>query len=364
MNKLLVIFSFIVLYITTALGQANVVFPIIVHDNLGVGTEFPIFFGLDLTATDGVDTHLDEAELPGPPPGNAYYAAWILPDGPTQSYHDYRAPGNPPAFPYTGNKQYSIKIQSTDYPMTIVWNLPPQIANTSTIKDPFGGVIVNKIFAGLDSVVVTNSLIQQLIISVDYDAILPVELTSFTASVVGNGVQLNWITATEINNLGFDVERKSNTISGWKTVGYVPGNGTSTEERAYSFLDENIPDGSYSYRLKQIDFDGTFMYSNELVVNVGFNPTNFVLLQNYPNPFNPATSIQFQASKEGLVSVKIYNMLGQEVRTLFNEEVAPGRYTIQWDGLSDNGMRMSSGIYLYRMTASDFSDTKDMILLK
>jgi hypothetical protein len=167
-----------------------------------------------------------------------------------------------------------------------------------------------------------------------------------------------------LNNQGFDIERKSNTIGSWERIGYVPGNGTSTEPQTYSYLDENVQDGSYSYRLKQIDFSGAYEYSDEIVVNVGFNPTEYILFQNYPNPFNPSTSIQFQVLKTGVVNVKIFDMLGQEIKTLLNNEVEAGMYTIQWDGLNDNGMKMSSGSYIYRMTAGDFVDSKEMLLLK
>ena len=130
----------------------------------------------------------------------------------------------------------------------------------------------------------------------DYDNIVPVELTSFTASVLQNekAVQLNWTTATETNNSGFEILRgvypansRTQNDNEWNTIGFVPGFGTTTEPKSYSFTDENVSTGIYKYRLKQIDFDGTFEYSNEIEVEVDFTPKEFVLYQNYPNPFNP-----------------------------------------------------------------------------
>jgi hypothetical protein len=361
MLKLFSIFSFVLLYLTVAFGQAAVDFPVVVHDNAGLIST--INFGLDLTATDGIDEALGEAGLPGPPPENAYYAAWILPDGVTQSYFDYRAPGDPPAFPFTGNKQYAIKIQSTDFPMTISWSLPSTIAPTSTIKDPFGGGLVNASFSGTDSVVVTLAAIPYLEVSVDYIDIVPVELTSFTAEVSGQGILLKWVTATELNNQGFEIERSTPTQS-WEKIGYVPGFGTTTEPRSYSFTDANVVTGLYSYRLKQIDYNGTFSYSNEVEIEVNFTPSEFALFQNYPNPFNPTTTIQFQLPNTSDVSIIIFDMLGQEVRTLIAGQVVAGVHNVDWDGVNDSGVKMSSGSYIYRMTAGEFVQTKEMILLK
>jgi hypothetical protein len=195
----------------------------------------------------------------------------------------------------------------------------------------------------------------------DYD-VVPVELTSFTAAVSGGNVLLNWTTATELNNQGFDIERQAE--GNWSKIGYVPGYGTTTEPRSYSFMDESVATGIYIYRLKQIDFDGTFSYSNEIVVEVDLAPNDFALSQNYPNPFNPTTAIQFQVPKTSDIALKIYDMLGQEIKTLFAGQVEPGKYTVNWDGLNDAGAKMSSGSYIYRMIAGEFVQSKEMVLLK
>lgn len=363
MRRLFSIFAIVILYVTIAFGQATVNIQIMVHDNAGLS--YPLWFGLDLTATDDIDPALGESDLPPPPPANAFDARFWLPPylGSLSSWRDYRAPGTPPAFPFTGQIKYSIKIQSTDYPITIVWDLPSTIANSSLIQDVFGGVLVNETFAGTDSVVVTNPGIVQLNVFVDYIDIVPVELTSFTGSVHGEGVLLNWTTATELNNQGFDIERSA-SIQAWTKIGYVPGFGTTTEPRTYSFMDNQVATGHYNYRLKQIDFDGTYAYSDEVGVEVDITPSQYGLFQNYPNPFNPTTKIQFQVPQASDVSIVIYDMLGQEVKSLFAENVQAGNYSVDWNGTNDAGLKMSSGSYIYRMTAGEFVQTKEMVLLK
>lgn len=191
---------------------------------------------------------------------------------------------------------------------------------------------------------------------------LPVELTSFTASIINNRVILNWITASETNNLGFDVERLKNykieRLQGWKKIGFVEGFGTTTEIRTYSFIDDKKNVGSYSYRLKQIDFDGSFEYSPIVEVN-DLVPNDFHLAQNFPNPFNPTTHIELSTPNSGFVSLKVYDILGREVATLINEEKPSGSYKIEF-----NGTNFSSGIYFYELLSERFSLIKKMILLK
>jgi hypothetical protein len=193
-------------------------------------------------------------------------------------------------------------------------------------------------------------------------AIIPVELTSFTASVGNGEVLLNWVTATETNNLGFEVERKNqNSNNGsWQLVGYVDGNGTSTESHSYSFSDDisSINASSLSYRLKQIDFNGEYEYSD--IVQVGnLAPTDYVLAQNYPNPFNPSTIIKFGLPQKSNVVLTVYNSLGAEVANLVNGVREAGSYEIEF-----NANNFSSGIYYYKIASGNFVETKKMILLK
>ncbi len=196
-----------------------------------------------------------------------------------------------------------------------------------------------------------------------YDNITPVELTSFTAELSGQAVVLNWTTTTEINNQGFEIERHT-TTSNWETIGYIPGFGTTSEPKTYSYTDDKIVTGTYTYRLKQVDYDGTFRYSDEVEVEVDFAPSDYALFQNYPNPFNPTTDVRFQVPETGEVTIKIYDMLGQVVSTLFAGEVVSGTYTANWNGLNDAGVQMSSGSYIYKMVAGDFVQSKKMVLLK
>jgi len=185
---------------------------------------------------------------------------------------------------------------------------------------------------------------------------VPVELTSFTASVSKTKVVLNWKTATEKNNSGFEVERKLGNAD-WQKIGFVYGNGTSSEVKNYTYTD-NLVAQNASYRLKQIDFDGTYTYSATVAVNSSV-PNKFALQQNYPNPFNPATTISFQVGKSSKVTLKIYNVLGSEVATLVDEVKEAGSYTVQFDAA-----RLASGVYYYTLKSGSFSDTKKMLLLK
>jgi len=194
-----------------------------------------------------------------------------------------------------------------------------------------------------------------------YRYVIPVELTSFTASANSNSVTLNWSTATETNNNGFEVHRNSG--DGFVAVGFVRGMGTTTEVQNYSFVDNSLVPGTYTYRLKQVDYDGTFEYSNEIEVEV-LAPQEFALNQNYPNPFNPSTMISFSLAVESKVSLKIFDILGQEVLTLVNQNLGAGSHEYTFDA-----SRYNSGVYFYRVEATgidgrNFSSVKKMILTK
>lgn len=201
----------------------------------------------------------------------------------------------------------------------------------------------------------------------DLFQIIPVELASFTASANGNNVSLNWSTASELNNRGFEIERsqKSEVKSQkWERIGFIEGKGTTTGKNNYTFFDKGLSPGTYQYRIKQIDFDGTFEYYNLAeTIEIGI-PTEFVLEQNYPNPFNPATTIKYNIPNVGTglalsVQLKIYDVLGKEIATLFNEEKQPGIYEISFDA-----SHLSSGVYYYQIQSGEFISTKKMILLK
>ncbi len=185
---------------------------------------------------------------------------------------------------------------------------------------------------------------------------LPVELTSFTAQATSEGVRLSWTTASELNNAGFEVQRSTNQAN-WATLGFVRGAGTTTEAQSYSFVDASAS-GRVFYRLKQVDFDGQFEYSNIIEVNAG-TPKTFALEQNYPNPFNPSTAISYQLPVASTVSLKVFDMLGKEVATLVNARQEAGAYTVNF-----NANTLSSGVYFYRLQAGNFVQTRKMLLVK
>ncbi len=194
------------------------------------------------------------------------------------------------------------------------------------------------------------------------DNVLPVELASFSSVINRTDVTLNWSTSSELNNSGFDIERSS-ANSLWSKVGYVAGNGTTSEQKNYSFTDRNLNTGNYSYRLKQIDFNGNYNYFNlNSEVKIGI-PEKYALSQNYPNPFNPSTKISFDLPYESKVSVRLFDLSGKEVATLVNEVKTAGYYTVNF-----NGANLSSGVYFYTISAqssgNNFTETKRMMLIK
>jgi len=191
--------------------------------------------------------------------------------------------------------------------------------------------------------------------------VLPVELKSFTAQASGNNVNLNWSTATEVNNLGFEIQKK--VADEFIAIGFINGKGTTTEVQNYSFSDNDLQTGSYSYRLKQVDLTGSFEYSSEVNVDVT-GPQYFALNQNYPNPFNPSTRIEFNLASESKVTLKVFNLLGEEVATLLNGNLVSGKHFIDF-----KAQNLNSGMYIYRLDASGidgsvYSDIKKMTLIK
>lgn len=187
---------------------------------------------------------------------------------------------------------------------------------------------------------------------------LPVELSSFVSTANGNNVTLDWSTATETNNSGFDIER-SRVNDEWTRIGNVSGMGTTSSSNSYSFTDRGLSSGKYNYRLKQIDFNGNFEYfslSNEVAIGT---PERFSLSQNYPNPFNPSTNINYDLPFDSKVSIKIFDMSGREVASVVNEFKTAGFYTVNF-----NASALSSGVYFYIINADNFTATKKMILVK
>jgi Secretion system C-terminal sorting domain len=187
---------------------------------------------------------------------------------------------------------------------------------------------------------------------------LPVELSFFTGVVNGAIVELRWRTETEVNNYGFEIERSLENTD-WKMIGFVEGSGNSNSPRQYTFNDVEVgQSGEYYYRLKQIDNDGTFEYSEVVTVILGI-PQEYYLSQNYPNPFNPSTRINFTLPEMQLVNLKVYNVIGELVKEIVNEIKDAGSYSVTFDASN-----LPSGIYIYRLETASFSSSKKMTLLK
>jgi hypothetical protein len=201
--------------------------------------------------------------------------------------------------------------------------------------------------------------------------LIPVELTSFTAELDDYRVVLQWQTVTETNNQGFEIQRKltqSNSVSEWTTIGFKEGHGTTTEPQYYSFNDDvgSLHALSFTYRLKQVDYDGNFEYSEEVTVENSTLPDKYSFSQNYPNPFNPSTTIEFTLPQKEFVTIKLYDVLGNEVKTLLDEEVDAGLHKLEF-----NASELTSGVYIYQLKvhsvsggADSFTQTRKMTLMK
>lgn len=318
--------------------------------------------GLDPTATDGIDSHLGEAELPPSPPTGVFDARLDglgigIPLGQGVK-RDYRQ-GWPP---HNIFKTYKIKYQNgstTPLYRLLFSGFPPFPVGVSIrIQDNVTGTLIDTTMNTPGNYTVKYQTLQDLKLTVEF-IMLPVELNSFSASITRNDVNLNWITSSEINNRGFEVHRKISNTEDWRVIGFVNGAVNSSSMSEYNFIDRSLNIGSYNYRLKQIDLNGNFEYFqlNE-VINIG-RPNSFQLLQNYPNPFNPTTTISFQLAEAGLTRLVIYDSDGKLVRELINEFKPAGIYRNDLDASG-----MSSGVYFYSLESGKNSQTKLMVFLK
>ena len=184
-------------------------------------------------------------------------------------------------------------------------------------------------------------------------------MVSFTASAIQGGAQIEWSTATEINSAVFEVERRALNGGSWSTIATLQAAGTSFAPKYYSYLDEGVGTGSFAYRLKQIDKDGTYSYFGAAEVVIGV-AKEFRIAGNYPNPFNPSTKISFSVASDDHATMKVYNMMGQEVATLFNgPAVAGSMYTVNFDAAN-----LTSGVYFSRLESHGVSAVRRMLLVK
>jgi hypothetical protein len=208
-----------------------------------------------------------------------------------------------------------------------------------------------------------NAIVDPVFVQETFDAalaykILPVELTSFTSKLLDDKIQLNWVTKTEVNNYGFNVERRINEGE-WNSIGFLEGHGNSNSPKEYSYSDKDLFAGGskFQYKLKQVDNDGSFEYSD--VVEVEVVPNQYELPQNFPNPFNPSTTIRFSLPQATRLKINVYNMLGELV-----EKIAEGSYETGYHKVIFNASNLSSGIYIYRLESENFIQTKKMVLIK
>ena len=190
-----------------------------------------------------------------------------------------------------------------------------------------------------------------------YDETVPVELTTFSAELSDNSILLRWETATEINNSGFEIQRKEISDTDWIIIRFVNGKGTTTEKSFYSFMDVPKLNRTYEYRLKQIDFDGTFTFSD--ILKIEYLIDEYKLYQNYPNPFNPTTTIKYDLPNTSEVSLIIYDILGRKIKELVNTKQQAGRYEVQF-----NASNLASGVYIYQLIAEKYMSSRKMILMK
>lgn len=203
-----------------------------------------------------------------------------------------------------------------------------------------------------------NLKIDGIRMSTAWNSVVPVELLSFRSNIVANNVKLNWETATETNNMGFEVYRNDQKIK------FVPGYGTTSEKKAYSYEDKALAAGKYSYRLVQVDYNGMKETVGNIEVVINTTPAEFSLNQNYPNPFNPSTLIAFNLPVDAKVNLKIRNVLGEEIAELVNSTLGSGLHQVEF-----NASKFNSGIYFYTLEVSgvdgsNFSGTKKMMLIK
>jgi peptidoglycan/xylan/chitin deacetylase (PgdA/CDA1 family) len=260
-----------------------------------------------------------------------------------------------------------IQINATDnlnndifnYPLTVDFSVPPDWEAAIVTQGSRTDTIIT-VTAGTNVYVRAKIIPDGGIINLNKEAKpLPVELSSFTATIINNGVRLNWKTSIEINSNRFDIERRTKGKS-WEQIGSYPGAGNSNSPKAYSFVDNFLlSNEKYFYKLKITDNDGHYKYSGTVEADVNSVPRIYSLEQNYPNPFNPETTIRYQILNPGVVTLKVYDVLGREVAILVDENKMEGFYEVSFDA-----SKLVSGIYMYTLRAGNFSLSKKMLLMK
>ena len=345
--------------------KANPLVNIPIRIGDGIGDSDTLFVGIDSAACNGLDACLGEEQFQVPAAGT--FSAWLnMPNSQIATRKDYRYGLQCENYEY----EYQIQYQKgSANKINLHWSVPSAVK--LRVQDIITGEIIDTIFnSGEDSLIINDpNDVYKLNLTVTYlSKVLPVELTSFNGNVVNNSVELKWKTATEINNKGFEIERKIPAQDQWQRIGFVSGNGTSTNPAQYKFTDDLkslMISGNISYRLKQVNYNGSSAYSDEINVKVDLTPKSFVLYQNYPNPFNPSTNIQYALPFESNVNITIYNSLGERIKEFAQGVKDAGNHDIIW--YANN---QASGVYFYTITAkstdgkNSFNKTQKMMLLK
>lgn len=356
------IFCFLISNLSTS---QYVKMPLIISDGSALGID-TIYFGIDPVATNGIDANFGEQELPPAPPSGVFDARFVdthLRDSIEFAQDiiqglekDYRQGSSLTVTPRTHEVQYKKGSGNV-----IQFKIPAFPTGVSLrFVDLFGGIILDTTFS-TSGTLTSNyfNVNDKVFIYCLYQEPQPVELLSFSYSLSGNNVLLKWITSIEINNSGFEVQRKNNAQDQWQVLGFINGNNNSTNVHEYSYSDNNLNTGTYSYRLKQIDFNGNFEYLNLYESVFIGNPVSIQLFQNYPNPFNPNTKISFQLPTSGNIELSVYDIKGMMIENILNGEFNEGYYNINF-----SAENLPSGIYFYRLNFNGNSVSKKMIVSK
>lgn len=320
-----------------------------------------VHFGLDVRATTGYDATPGLLEDENPPPIPPQMDARFFLDGGAESKRDYRF-GD-------GRDQSETHIliireatgTDANNQMTISWDLPTYLSGA--IRNNSSDAFIAAMSGNGSVTVETDAILGSIALKLEMTytditpGILPVELTSFTALVQGTQAVLNWETASETNNAGFEVQQLVN--GSYQSIGYVTGNGTTTEAQHYSFTTNDLAAGSHDFRLKQVDFDGTFAYSPVVTATVSLAGAA-EMQKPYPDPFNPQTQFNMTIAREQNVNIEVYDMLGRQIKTLYSGVLAPNESHL----FTFEASNLPSGRYFIRAVGEFFTQSQTVTLLK
>jgi hypothetical protein len=348
---------------TSLLSQARVTCVLNVSDN--AGSSQTLIMGLDTAATDGFDAALGEVARPPLPPTGAFDVRFTgedigipLDEG---TLVDYREGSILTDRTCVHEIKFQPKTGATE--ITLEWNFIRGIL--LRIQDLITGAFIDVTVSGSGSYTITNPVgINKLKLTATYKADqMPVELSAFSASASGTTIILRWKTATEINNYGFSVERCTSlggqASGAWQSIGFLEGSGTCWSPKEYTLIDRPpLASQTYFYRLKQIDRDGAFTYSNTIEASA-MQPAVFELKQNFPNPFNPQTIIRYALPVAAEVLLEVYDLKGDRVAVLVD-----GRQDAGFHSAAFNASDLASGVYFYRLRAGVFQETRKLVVVR